>query len=127
MDKGPWYTVGVWVASKDFTHDVMLEIRGDFEDAKQRIAYAEWLAGVLNRVCADQPRCFRCGHAAHAGDCVNVAPDQPNHQWREAHGPIKWPHCSVCGVIQRSDGRNGPCKGPASVTTRTDQPTGSEQ
>jgi hypothetical protein len=48
--------------------------------------------------------------------------DQPGHQWREAHGPIKWPHCSVCGVIQRRDGRNGPCKGPATVTTRTDQP-----
>jgi hypothetical protein len=26
---------------------------------------------------ADQPRCFRCGHAQHSGDCVNTAPDQP--------------------------------------------------
>lgn len=27
---------------------------------------------------ANQPRCFRCGHAQHSGGCVNTAPDQPN-------------------------------------------------
>jgi hypothetical protein len=30
---------------------------------------------------ADQPRCFRCGHAQHSGDCVNTAPDQPRRQY----------------------------------------------
>lgn len=57
MDKGPW-KVETWtrtagkfviVQSDDFKHDVSLEISGDFGDKDELLAYAEWLAGVLNR------------------------------------------------------------------------------
>jgi hypothetical protein len=34
------------------------------------------------------------------------------HTWVPADKVIKWPHCSVCLIIQRADGTNKPCKGP---------------
>jgi len=53
VDKGPWVAVfakgeGWCLWSDDFEHDVILYIRGDFADADQKQAYAEWLAATLN-------------------------------------------------------------------------------
>jgi hypothetical protein len=58
QDRGPW---NVWVntenhpndkligiQSEDFTHDVMLQVTGDFRDEKQKIEYAEELVRKLN-------------------------------------------------------------------------------
>lgn len=33
-----------------------------------------------------------------------------SHKWETRR---KWIVCSECGVVQRSDGKNGPCRGPA--------------
>jgi hypothetical protein len=57
MDKGPWHVCrykdfGI-VASDDFTHDVRIDFTGDFADDAERLAYCQWLAGVLNKA-ADQ-------------------------------------------------------------------------
>jgi len=51
-DKGPWTVSnkeGHTIESDDFTHDVMITIGGDFESNKQRYAYAQGLAEVLNK------------------------------------------------------------------------------
>lgn len=54
MDKGKWAVViglegrALGVESSDFTHDVRLELSGDFEDNEQRLAYCKWLAATLN-------------------------------------------------------------------------------
>lgn len=37
------------VDSSDFTHDVRLEVSGDFKDDAQRLEYCKWLARMLNR------------------------------------------------------------------------------
>lgn len=52
-DNGPWTAQisdgrGVFVESGDFTHDVRLYVNGDFRDEAQNLAYARWLADVLN-------------------------------------------------------------------------------
>lgn len=58
-DRGPWKvgdlpikegrrTMTVGLFSDDFEHDVLLEIRGDFEDMAQKRQYAELLAAKLN-------------------------------------------------------------------------------
>jgi hypothetical protein len=39
---------GVVVESDDFTHDVHLEIRGDFRDEREKLEYARLLARRLN-------------------------------------------------------------------------------
>ncbi|MFI6228901.1 hypothetical protein ACIBCR_16480 [Micromonospora echinospora] len=45
------------------------------------------------------------------------------HVWAEPTDLVRWPHCSVCGVVRRHDDQHGPCKGPTRVTLRTqDQP-----
>lgn len=31
------------------------------------------------------------------------------HLWSTAP---PWPVCTVCGIVQRADGQNRPCKGP---------------
>lgn len=55
MDKGPWMAVidhdgrAFAVDSSDFTHDVRLEVSGDFKDDAQRLEYCKWLARMLNR------------------------------------------------------------------------------
>ena len=42
------------------------------------------------------------------------------HQWVGPTGPVKWEHCSVCGVIRRLDGLNSTeCKGRPLISTRT--------
>ena len=47
-DKGPWFVTDTYnVASEDFTHDVILEISGDFEGDWQKEEYAECLCEVL--------------------------------------------------------------------------------
>lgn len=54
MDKGPWhiYTGSggklLGVISDDFDHDVSLEVKGDFRDNLQKLAYCEWLRNKLN-------------------------------------------------------------------------------
>lgn len=57
-DKGPW-KAETWerktgrvyvVQSDDFTHDVALEISGDFLP-EDRMKYAEWLAQLLTAAC----------------------------------------------------------------------------
>lgn len=40
------------------------------------------------------------------------------HQWVPPHGPIRWEHCGVCGVVRRHDGLNGPCGGPVRIAPR---------
>jgi hypothetical protein len=59
MDKGPWSVYrdehGISVQSGDFTHDVCLNINGDFEDADQKECYCLWLAATLNGVKTTMP------------------------------------------------------------------------
>jgi hypothetical protein len=45
---------------------------------------------------ADQPRCFRCGHAPHTGDCVNVTADQP--PGAHVHSDACWEPDSGCDM-----------------------------
>ena len=49
-DEGPWMVSpdGSIIESGDFTHDVQLEVTGDFYDKKQRKMYADNLAKKLN-------------------------------------------------------------------------------
>ncbi len=51
-EKGPWAVVfgngNTYIESDDFTHDAHLYVRGDFESAEQRVAYAEEIARRLN-------------------------------------------------------------------------------
>ena len=49
-DNGPWRVTneGRCIASDDFTHDVVLNISGDFETATQQLAYAEHVCAQLN-------------------------------------------------------------------------------
>ncbi len=35
------------------------------------------------------------------------------HEWTGPNQVVRHCHCSLCGVIQRLDGGNGPCKGAA--------------
>jgi hypothetical protein len=58
MDKGPWSVASTQgsfarIESDDFRRDVTLIVSGDFADDAERLAYCEWLAGVLNKA-ADQ-------------------------------------------------------------------------
>jgi len=55
-DKGPWkteytpdYRTALGVSSLDFTHNVYLDVSGDFETDDDKIEYCEWLTGVLNK------------------------------------------------------------------------------
>ena len=53
FDKGPWIygvsSMGHFVESEDFNHDVRLYINGDFESENQKKEYGEWLAWRLNQ------------------------------------------------------------------------------
>lgn len=42
------------------------------------------------------------------------------HLWVGPYGAVRWTHCQTCGVIQRADGKNGPCRGPSRISTRKD-------
>lgn len=63
-DRGPW-TVETWkdengndkvgLFSDDFTHDVVLNITGDFWDNKQRMMYAQQLADRMNKMPGTRP------------------------------------------------------------------------
>lgn len=60
-ERGPWM-VDLWspkteggpprvvLQSDDFTHDVALEISGDFVDTAQKVRYAKLLADRMNRM-----------------------------------------------------------------------------
>ena len=39
------------------------------------------------------------------------------HKWVE-RPVLRLTACSLCGVVKRSDGMNGPCKGPAYLELR---------
>lgn len=49
-DQGPWEVSadGRYISSDDFTHDVLLEVKGDFYSDEARRAYSTALAGKLN-------------------------------------------------------------------------------
>ncbi len=40
------------------------------------------------------------------------------HLWVGPYGAVRWTHCQTCGVVQRTDGKNAPCRGPSQVSTR---------
>ena len=46
--------------------------------------YADGGPPLFVQAAPAHPDCFNCGHAAHSGDCVNVAPARP------AEEPIHW-------------------------------------
>lgn len=52
IDQGPWYVVAnqsdVFVCSDDITHDVTLDIRGDFDDFDAKRRYAHFISEALN-------------------------------------------------------------------------------
>jgi len=52
MDKGPWTIEideeNIHICSDDFTHDVCLNISGDFKDVLQNLEYATWIRDKLN-------------------------------------------------------------------------------
>ncbi len=37
-----------------------------------------------------------------------------DHHWI-TKAPVKWPFCSICGIVKRSDGKNSACKGPTKM------------
>lgn len=39
------------------------------------------------------------------------------HDWF-TYGRLQWECCRMCGIVRRRDGKNSPCKGPASVGPR---------
>lgn len=45
------------------------------------------------------------------------------HLWVAPYGAVRWTHCKTCGVVQRADGKNGPCRGPSRISTREDDVT----
>jgi len=59
-------------ASEPYAGQVVELIR-EHEGVKWTDEDQEWASAAL---AADQPRCFRCGHAQHSGGCVNTAPDR---------------------------------------------------
>jgi len=50
----------------------------------------------------------------------------PSHKWKffERYG---FTSCEVCGIVQRADGQNGPCKGPVRVGPRQPLPQPPEE
>lgn len=40
------------------------------------------------------------------------------HTWELKPSLLPYPVCRVCGVVQRKDGHNTPCKGPTAIATR---------
>ena len=52
MDKGPWRARLLCVESEDSSHDVTLDITGDFATDDERDKYARWLANELNSCAA---------------------------------------------------------------------------
>lgn len=57
-DKGPWEVVEskgrVSLYSDDFTHDISLEVNGDFSTIEGKIKYAQALAELLNEYIKDK-------------------------------------------------------------------------
>jgi len=41
------------------------------------------------------------------------------HQWVPPTGPVKWEHCSVCGIIKNKTNSGNQCKGRAEIVMRT--------
>lgn len=42
-----------------------------------------------------------------------IAPGE--HIWSPPNETIQWSYCCQCGIIQRADGKNSPCKGPTTL------------
>ena len=70
MDRGPWSVYrdehGISIQSADFTHDVCLNISGDFEDSDQKECYCLWLAATLNGV----PNTTQAAYSRGYNDCA---------------------------------------------------------
>lgn len=49
---------------------------------------------------------------------VKLTDEQREHKWvrREV---LRMTCCSLCGVVKRTDGMNGPCRGPAYPALRS--------
>ena len=48
-----------------------------------------------------------------------IAPGE--HVWALPNETIKWPYCMQCGIIQREDGKNSPCKGPSRIVLKAER------
>jgi hypothetical protein len=80
MDRGPW-TAMEWpggrvvIQSGDFTHDVALEVSGDFGDPAEKLAYATRLAGQMNSIePVNQLAPCTCGATNCYCNCVSMNP-----------------------------------------------------
>ena len=62
---------------------------------------------------------LRCKYRAR----LAALPEEPdetnlNHKWEIKPSVLPYPVCRVCGIVQRRDGKNSPCKGPVSIGLR---------
>lgn len=44
------------------------------------------------------------------------------HTWTGPRPPIRWVHCSVCGVLKNVGKPNGLCRGPVKIGPRAEGP-----
>lgn len=104
-------TMNAWAIK--FEGDDLYEAFSDSPGA----SWSEWLEGRLEG---------REYFESHGYTCVEVSvtekPAQDvlgdGHRWLEGTAVIKWPHCTICGIIKRRDGGNSPCKGRSEITLR---------
>lgn len=76
-DKGPFKVVGTNIGSDDFTHDVMLQLSGDFETYERKKSYAEWVAATLNAALEQPQPDSRGGPVAEVYDAMGDRPPFP--------------------------------------------------
>lgn len=50
-----------------------------------------------------------------------IAEGKMPHEWIQFHNLTC---CARCGVVQRADGKNKPCKGPVKITLRVEKGLG---
>jgi len=92
---------------------------------------AEWLRGRLG-VMIDKPWWFSSAAIEEAqrqlaeAEAREAGPNK-GHKWELKPSLLPHPFCRVCGVVQRKDGQNSPCKGPTAISTReASAPTSAE-
>lgn len=68
----------------------------------QKLSTKEWL--ILHA---------EAEHALKGGD--SIAPEQGSHDWHDYKGLTC---CRVCGIVQRRDGQNKPCRGRVKISLR---------
>ena len=59
----------------------------------------------------------RLDHLLAEAEAREAGPNK-GHKWELKPSMLPYPVCRVCGVVQRKDGQNSPCKGPVSISTR---------